>query len=302
MYDLQQLLRGIANPGLAVREVNRLYHTRLGRQNGNPRGIDVFEEDWDNLLILDACRYDMFEEQHSLPGTLESRISKSSHTSEFLQSNFADRDLRDTVYVTASPMYYRNRDRLNARLHDVVNVWQDFGWHEEYRTVLPETVREFAIDAAETYPDKRLVVHFLQPHYPFIGPTGRHHFDLDQLNFEWDSALTGDLGISDEVLWAAFRENLDVALPHVEALMTELRGRTVVTADHGQMIGDRSAPLPVTDYGHPPGLYTEQLVKVPWLIYENGPRREITADAAASEDADVSEEAVQDRLADLGYL
>jgi hypothetical protein len=84
--------------------------------------------------------------------------------------------------------------------------------------------------------------------------------------------------------------------------MTELQGKTVVTADHGQMIGERSAPLPVTDYGHPPGLYTEQLVKVPWLIYENGPRREITADAAASEDADVSEEAVQDRLADLGYL
>ncbi|MFC7028075.1 hypothetical protein ACFQH8_12520 [Halomicroarcula sp. GCM10025710] len=115
MYDFRQLLRGMANPGLAVREVNRLYHTRLGRQTGNPRGIDIFEEDWDNLLILDACRYDMFEEQHSLPGRLESRISKSSHTSEFLQSNFADRDLRDTVYVTASPMYYRNRERLNTR-------------------------------------------------------------------------------------------------------------------------------------------------------------------------------------------
>lgn len=302
MYGFRQVLRGMANPSLAVREVNRLYHTQLGRQTGNPRGIDVFEEDWDNLLILDACRYDMFEEQHSLPGTLESRISKSSHTSEFLKSNFADRDLRDTVYVTASPMYYRNKDRLNAQLHDVINVWQDLGWHDEYRTVLPETVGKFALDAAEEHSDKRLVVHFLQPHYPFIGPTGRHHFDLDQLNFEWDSALTGDMGISDEVLWTAFHENLDVVLPHVETLMTKLQGKTVVTADHGQMIGERSAPLPVTDYGHPPGLYTEQLVKVPWLIYENGPRRDITAESAAREDADVSDETVQDRLADLGYL
>ncbi|MDG5776143.1 hypothetical protein VB773_02085 [Haloarculaceae archaeon H-GB2-1] len=33
-------------------------------------------EEWDNLVILDACRYDVFEEMHTFPGTLKPIISK----------------------------------------------------------------------------------------------------------------------------------------------------------------------------------------------------------------------------------
>ncbi len=302
MYSLEQLKKGIQSPALAVREINRLYYTITGTDSVNPDGVDVLREEWDNLLILDACRYDMFEQTHSLPGTLEQRESKGSHTSEFLEANFAGRTLHDTVYVTASPMYYRNRDTLDTEFHDVINVWQEGGWHEEYRTVLPETVVESAIEASEEYPQKRLIVHFLQPHYPFLGPTGREHFDLDNLNFEWDKAVTGELEISDGVLWQAFQENLDIVLSHVEGLMDELPGLTVVTADHGQMISERSSPIPMTEYGHPPGLYTEELVTVPWLQYQNGERKRIVAEQPATSETDASEETVQGRLESLGYL
>ncbi|SFK70697.1 hypothetical protein SAMN04487950_0693 [Halogranum rubrum] len=327
MYTLSQLKRAVETPNLLFREVNRLYHTRAN-SSYNRNGIDIFAEDWDNLLILDACRYDMFRDQHTLPGRLESRISQASHTSEFLKSNFAGRDLRDTVYVTASPMYYRNKDDLNARFHDVVEVWKEGGWHGSYRTVMPETMVEFAEAAAERYPDKRLIVHFLQPHYPFVGPTGVEHFDLDDLAFEWDGAFEDDFAFSDELLWQAFCENLDVALPHVEELMHALPGRTVVSADHGQMIGERSRPLPSKEYGHPPGTYTKQLTKVPWLVFENGQRKEIrhgeskgvqsdhTAEddettespvdvmpASEPDDGDADDEdLVKDRLESLGYL
>ncbi|RDI69746.1 hypothetical protein [Halopelagius longus] len=319
MYSLSQLKRGLDSPHLLVREANRLVHTRGNRRHND--GIDVFSEDWDNLFILDACRYDMFRDQHDLPGRLESRVSQGAHTSEFLEANVADRDLRDTVYVTASPMYYRKRDELDAEFHDVVNVWKEGGWHDTYRTVMPETVVEYAQTAAERYPNKRLLVHFLQPHYPFVGETGQKYFDLDDLAFEWDAAFGDELGVSDEILWRAFRENLDVALPHVERLMQSLPGKTVVSADHGQMIGDRSRPVPNREYGHPPGIYTTELTKVPWLVFENGPRKTIhhgaaegeaeTDREASSEDISLgdgeeeeteADDLVEDRLESLGYL
>ena len=41
-------------------------------------GTHIMDEDWDNLIILDACRYDLFEEVNTIDGTLESRISLGS--------------------------------------------------------------------------------------------------------------------------------------------------------------------------------------------------------------------------------
>ncbi|WP_254547451.1 hypothetical protein [Halomarina pelagica] len=300
MYTLAQLKRALETPTLFAEEANRVAHRRFKRWSYNERGTDIFAEDWDNLVILDACRYDMFAEQHYLPGRLESRISRGSATWEFLQANFANRALEDTVYVTASPMLHRNADALNTRLHAVVNVWREEGWDERYRTVLPETTTEYAKRAAEQYPNKRLLVHYLQPHYPFLGPTGEEHFSLDTLAL-WNDIKEGDLEIPDEILWRAFRENLDVALPHVEELMDVLRGRTVVTSDHGQVIGERCYPIPVREYGHPIGIYMDELVRVPWLVYDSGERRTITSEAPRETDDDIDYGVVAERLEQLGY-
>jgi hypothetical protein len=85
--------------------------------------------------------------------------------------------------------------------------------------------------------------------------------------------------------------------------METLSGKTVVTADHGQMIGERSFPIPFHEHGHPPGIYTEELLSVPWLVHTNGPRREITAEELPTrEQADDGDETVvSERLRHLGY-
>jgi hypothetical protein len=314
MYDLRQLRRALDHPKLLVRELNRLYHTRLNRRPYNPDGIDIVAADWDNLFILDACRYDAFATQSDLPGQLERRRSRGSMTAEFLKANFDGREMHDTVYVTATPMFYWNRNRgdVEATFHHDINVWRDEGWNDEFNTVLPETMVEYTKRAAEEYPNKRLLVHFVQPHFPAIGPTGRERPELNSLQV-WDEIDTGDLDLPDSVLRQAFRENLDAVLPHVADLMETLSGKTVVTADHGQMLGERSFPLPFREYGHPPGIYTDELLTVPWLAHTNGPRREIVAEAPDSEPErgdetgpadmnDVDEDVVTDRLEDLGYM
>ena len=303
MYTLESLKHGLDNPHKILEEVNRLYHRRLRTWPYNRDGVDIFARDWDHLLILDACRYDMFKEQSSLPGTLESVESRASATEEFLEANFHGREFLDTVYVTGSPMLHRHRNKIETQFHDIVNVWKEDGWNEEYRTVLPETMTEAAIQAKDRYPNKRLLVHYLQPHYPFLGPTGQEHFDLDRLDFEWYKLLSGELEVSDAVVERAFKENLDVVLPEVERLFGEFSGKTVVTADHGQVIGERGFPVPIREYGHPRGVYSEGLVTVPWLTYENGDRPEIIAENPDHSDSiDRDEETARERLEHLGYV
>lgn len=316
MYDLRQVRRALDHPRLLVRELNRLYHTRLNRRTYNPNGVDIVAEDWDNLFILDACRYDAFAARTELPGQLERRRSRGSMTAEFLKGNFDDRELHDTVYITATPMFYWNRNRgdVEATFHHEVNVWRDEGWDEEFHTVLPETMVAQAKRAAEEYPHKRLLVHFVQPHFPAIGSTGRNHPELDSLRV-WDGIDNGTLDLSRSTLRRAYVENLDAVLPHVENLMDTLTGKTVVTADHGQLFGERSFPIPFREYGHPPGIHTDELLTVPWLVHTNGPRREIVAEEPDTEpdrgdetgpadmgDSRVDDAVVTDRLEDLGYL
>ncbi|WP_458187834.1 hypothetical protein [Haladaptatus sp. NG-WS-4] len=288
--------RGIEEPHLVVRRLNKYYHEYKG---SNEDGVEFFEEDWDNLIILDACRYDTFEKTHDLPGELQSKVTKSSSTPDFLYTYFDGADLRDTVYVTANPQLYRKSDRVDVKLHKVINVWQDEGWDEEFRTVRPETVTEVAEQAAEEYPNKRIVVHFLQPHYPFIGPTGQQYLELGRLDF-WNRVMAGEIDVPIDVLYQAYEENLELVYPSVERLMKTFEGKTVVTADHGEAFGERSGPIPMSEYGHPNGIYIPQLTTVPWLVYQNGAHRTITAGEEGEEMDDVSAD-VEERLHDLGY-
>ncbi|WP_082222533.1 hypothetical protein [Halorubrum halophilum] len=292
-----RIQRTIRTPQLLGRGLNRLFHRRGGWRNHNTNGIDLFSEDWDNCLLLDACPYDLFQSHNTIPGKLDSRTSRASATVEFLESTVAGRDLRDTVYVTANPLYERKNDRVASEFHRVVKVYDEDGWDSDIRTVLPETMTDRVLSVAENYPHKRLLAHYIQPHYPFLGPTADEHFDQDSLNI-WDSIMEGNSDYSDDLLKKAFGETLDAVLPEVERAVDNLTGKTVVSADHGQIIGDRASPIPIKEYGHPRGIYIPELVEVPWLV-RDGERREIVAED--SQEVETDSEVAAERLRALGY-
>jgi len=288
-----------------------MYHKRGSFRSTNPEGVDIFATDWDTLVVLDACRYDMFGSTSRLDGTLSSQISKGSATTEWLQANFDGRDLRDTVYVTANPQLELNHDSWDITLHETINVWLDEGWDDETGTVRAETMTEAALDAVERFPHKRLVVHYMQPHYPFVP--AETDFDKDHLQQidgdsdgptgenVWNQKFTGDLDISRDDLWSIYVENLKYALKHVADLLENVSGKTVVTADHGNYVGERASPIPIREYGHPRGLYDDAVVRVPWLVHENGRRREIVAESNEESADNIESEVVSERLQDLGY-
>lgn len=304
---IQSLLSHIR--GAAVQTAIKLQNTVVDsysftqRQILNNSGTEIMNEDWDNLIILDACRYDIFEEINTIDGNLESRISRGSSTPEFLLNNFKGTSHYDTVYVCAIPMI--EEQGVHENFYDTIRVWRS-DWDDENQTVPPEDMADQVRDTANKYPEKRIIAHFLQPHYPFIGSTGKEipHPSVegpglssrndDAPDYIWKQ-LREDR-IDTQLAWEAYRENLELALPHVNNLINDLTGRTVVTSDHGNGFGKYGV------YGHPThrSLYLENLVKVPWLVIDDGTRKDIVEEDSYSGNGSDSEN-IQERLQALGY-
>ncbi|WP_152419375.1 hypothetical protein [Halobiforma nitratireducens] len=104
-YNIDSLQNALQNPSLFVEELNYLLHTRTQKKlfiNEHGTGVDVMDKDWDNLILLDACRHDVFKEVNDISGDLQSVVSKGSTSYEFMKENFSGKELHDTVYVTGN--------------------------------------------------------------------------------------------------------------------------------------------------------------------------------------------------------
>lgn len=315
-YNLHSLKKAIKNPELALEELYRLVETPVRTTNNRyfqrkyGAGVNVFDRDWDNLIILDACRYDFFAEVNTIPGELEVVTSAGAHSWEFMESNFVGKELHDTVYVTANP----HTEKLSDETFYIIETVLD-KWRKDPGTVYPDDVVDEAIQAFEQYPDKRSVVHFMQPHKPWLGPTAEEIRDRVDLR-GWDKYHVQDKstdrsGIS---LWQAakegyvtrdelvdgYKESLEIVLDEVSDLLETLDGKSVVTSDHGEMLGEQIAPLTRRRYGHPHDIYTRQLCRVPWLELDYETRREVRSEEPIGFER-LDEDVVNDRLQALGY-
>lgn len=139
-----------------------------------PKVNDVMKESWDYLIVLDACRYDYFERKYKnfFYGELENRMSLGSATPEWCRNQFKGY-FSDVVYVSGNP-YINSKTAIagfNAKEHfyKVIDVW-DFGWSKELWTVTPEEVSAATLNSIAKFPKKRVIIHYMQPHVPYISP------------------------------------------------------------------------------------------------------------------------------------
>ncbi|MFB6292343.1 MAG: hypothetical protein ABEI58_03025 [Candidatus Nanohaloarchaea archaeon] len=268
------------------------------------RGDDFMEEAWDNLVILDACRFDDFRRENFLEGELESRISPATDSPGFIEKTFNGRELHDTVYVTANPHVYRVEDGV---FHAIIDEpLKEFD--PELGTVPPEKVTEAALEANDEFPDKRLIIHYMQPHDPPIGDKAgeiRESIELggwrpdqeeDREKRLMNALARGD--IEPETAREAYRENLRIVLGEVETLLEKIDGRTVVTADHGEMFGEYY-PLLGSLYEHWKKPRTVELCKVPW--FKAGGKMRTTTAEKPVRGATVDEEDIKQQMKKLGY-
>lgn len=224
----------------------------------------ISDKEWDNLIILDAARYDTYKE--TINTDADYRITAESHSKGFIRENFSEGDWSDTVVITANPFYNEEEferltgEKPSEKFETIFQVWET-DWNEENGTVMPEKIVEKTKTAQKLFPDKRKLLHFMQPHYPFIdsgieepGFSGIvNDKELEQI---WERTEKGEL--EHRKSKKAYLENHKATLNALDLLEEILKGKTMITADHGNLLGEKGL------YGHPGKSSLEPLRKVPW--------------------------------------
>ncbi len=292
--------RGVADvkhDGLAGanRGVYRIARAGLGSilQHVGGRGVNIFERDWDVLLLLDACRADLMTEvvsEYEFLSNMETVWSVGSSTPEWIRNTFTDdytAEMATTAYVTGNPF---SEDFVDTSgFIEVDEVWRHV-WDEATNTIPARPITDAVIRLARSRAPNRLIAHYMQPHATFIPDA--EYFDVDgRHDSVWMALREGEF--DRETVWAAYRNNLRYVLNDVKLLLTNIDAdRVVITSDHGNAMGEYGI------YGHPKGYPLTCLRTVPWI--ETSARDAHTYEPdqkSASTPPDISEQ-----LRSLGYI
>jgi len=256
---------------------------------GITMGSNIYEDDWDVCVVLDACRHDLYEE---VRGATPSAWSIAGKSGPFVTRTFDEETAAETVYVSANP---NAQDAAHLPWRAFVELW-DREWDDELETVPPQPVTRYGLAARNRYPDARIVLHYMQPHHPFTPAGHRLGGPWAGEDLVWNRLEAGEL--DREEVWAAYRENLKVVLEDVDLLIDAFDNeRVLITADHGNALGEYGM------CGHPGRLFLPATRRVPWKFVNTEPAKtvEIDTDVGELESEPTSDDIVQDRLESLGY-
>lgn len=223
-------------------------------------GTNVFEESWDVLVILDGCRWDLMREVVSEYDFVDETTTYSiaSSSEEWMEKTFGEVDTSDVGYVTGNPF---SRQMLNPNDFQLLDEVWEYAVDDEVRTIPADAVTDRTIRAHREVDPDRLIAHYMQPHYPFVPNPMDEGLPLEDFggsNHEdvWDKLRRGK--VSREEVWEDYRSNLEYALDSVETLLRSVDGNVVITADHGNLLGEFGL------YGHPDYAPIPALKRVPW--------------------------------------
>jgi hypothetical protein len=310
-YSIENLKRSIVNPRLIISDLHRIFQNELFNLTHTVRS-PVINYDWDNLIILDACRYDYFREESEITGELNPTVTRGGGTVSFLRKNFYEKQLHNTIYISANPQ----TEKLPSNTFFLLSKLYYDEWNHELETVLPDRVTQITKSIEEDYPNKRYIIHFMQPHEPFLGKVAdrwRKKYDLrgitsnhtpTERRTEGTKAanLAHQNKISIREFRQGYRETLQKTLNHVSNLVSSLTGKTVITSDHGEMLGEKLFPFSTRKWGHSSYLNCRYNRVVPWLVIDSEQRRDISHDAPIeAKNVDGKRKIINDRLESLGY-
>jgi len=268
----------------------------------------ILKKNWDILIILDACRFDYFNKfaQKYFDEKPRKVVSPASNTLEWAKKVLEPRKWPDVVYVSANPFINSKRAvkglDLRNNFYFIYDAWL-YDWNEDYKTVMPDDLTKRALQLIEQYKDKKFIIHYIQPHAPYLEPKiGSSFFILGgnkvkplipfekvrkllskivmyytplpilQLYFKFENRRGANITnielafakLGVEGLRKVYENNLHFALKAVRKLLNNIEDRRVViTADHGELLADRF--LFGRKLGHPPYHHYPELIEVPWL-------------------------------------
>jgi hypothetical protein len=249
-----------------------------------PVGTNVYEMEWDALLILDTCRVDALRAvapEYDFLTQVGSIRSVGTKSAEWIAQTFSEpylEDVRRTALVTANAYTQRVIEErqfpddgrgLSAPAWKTVRA-ADFRYLDQpwryapdsglSHIPLPRPITERAITVGREIDPGRLVVHYNQPHYPFMARAraeGREYLH----DHERDPFTYLREGGAFDLVWATYLDELRWVLDEVEILLSNLDAeRVAINADHGEAFGEWGV------YRHVYGLPHPEMARVPWAM------------------------------------
>ena len=240
-------------------------------------------EPWDALIVLDACRADLFRE-HCAPEaeTVRSAARRTDHWySSPIGQLFRERHV---LLFAGNPVVAR--ETWEWEEIERVDVWERaWGRHgpKDLPYVHPLVVNGFVAAWADLgrLRGRSVVVHQLAPHSPYIGDPSyeltwfRHamrHTEINKASRKATKYPT-HVKIDWDLLRRAYVGNLRVAWEAARMLADRLARdgrRVVITADHGDLLGETRDGLPEGKrcFGHQQEYRNKLLYEVPYLPWK----------------------------------
>ena len=291
-------------PRFAAKRTGQELLEGILRRVPSPAGDPIWEREWDVLVILDACRYDAFEDRYAGAdwlSSLEPTTSVGSASPEWMDETFRPEyreEMASTAYVTGNP-YSENHIPEDA-LGALDEVWR-YVWDDERGTMPPEALTNQAVKHYRSGEYDRLIVHYMQPHWPYVTDPLMYGFDPDVIigggstQNPFDRQNRGELSRAEH--FERYVANLGYVVDHVRGTLLEaIDAETVVlTADHATLFGEYSL------YKHPAHVPLPILRRVPWAVTSASDTGEFEPEdlAAEREELDTDRE---EQLHDLGYV
>lgn len=288
------------------------------RKNSIPRQKRLIhrfiEQEEFAIIILDACRYDVFSNVYEefLEGELSKVWSSGRWTKEYAQNTWEGNN--NLTYINTAPVisdfyFSKQGDDLNPEnfFEELIPVWETH-WDPTTYTVPAEKVTDTALSLSSRPENTRLVAHYMQPHLPYVGdeklniwksetnPKDRIGNNEKNPTDVLIDAIESD-NISTTDIEKAYISNLEYVLLEVCRLIQNLDCPIVVTSDHGENLGENGR------YFHEHNTLHTRLI--PWLVVDSNVN-EIENENTATNDQenvseDIGEDVVQNRLKHLGY-
>jgi hypothetical protein len=221
---------------------------------------NVLDEDWDNLIILDSARFDFFEKYRILPGELSKKQSSGTWSRPYLRRNFGGRDLLDTVYIGENPYIHQVDISGFFAVHAVDVSEISVARTGSHPLDNNQKIRELI----SKYPNKKIIVHLMQPHTPHYTSTGKR--------YDTSIDVTGSSHAeNDERLRIRYINSMVFGMLRAAIINMNLIGKTVITADHGENLGELINGKKI--YAHKN--FTLECKSVPWLELPTKQRKQI---------------------------
>ena len=329
--SLANIRKGVRNPRQAIdaTALELLYRVPSTFLNTKTTiGENVFNRVWDLLILLDTCRVDAMkkmEKEFGFINATDELFSVGARSPEWIAKTFSEdyaRDIEKTAYLSANAFSKQVLiDRypaevslsgsnfafkLLSRIPTVdVETLGRFEYLYEYEPVgedgpighkeggtPPRYVTDRGIAIGREHDYDRVILHYLQPHPPYIANALKEDRDLKRFETDWWGYLgeTGDRAS----IWDAYLDELRFVLDDVQLLLNNFDAeRVAISADHGESFGE------YWEFGHRTGSLNPMVRKVPWV--ETTATDQGTYESQFDPPGEKSQEDVTEQLEALGY-